>query len=94
MLVLRDDTCSTPWCDAAIVQADHAHPARNNGPTSYANGSGVCARCRELTITTPSGHTYHSLAPPVLGWGGEPPDPDPPAVSPLERHLESFFAAG
>ena len=112
MLVLRDDTCSTPWCDAAIVQADHAHPSRDGGPTSYDNGSGVCARCnqvkeapgwrvhvvrcspRELTISTPSGHTYHSLAPPLLGWGGDPPDPDPPVMSPLERHLESLLAAG
>ena len=34
MLVLRDDVCATP-----------AHPAREGGATSLANGDGRCARC-------------------------------------------------
>jgi hypothetical protein len=45
MLVLRDDVCSTPWCDGAIVHADHTTPARKEGPTEFGNGSGTCARC-------------------------------------------------
>ncbi len=45
MLVLRDDTCITPWCDGAVVHADHSDPAHDGGPTSYRNGSGACARC-------------------------------------------------
>ncbi|KRE60427.1 DUF222 domain-containing protein [Nostocoides sp. Soil756] len=106
MLVLRDDVCSTPWCDAPIVHADHAHPARLGGATSFVNGSGRCARCNqvkeapgwrvgvvrgsphELLIRTPSGAVHHSLAPPLLGWGT-----DPPAPSPLERHLEALLGA-
>ena len=28
MLVLRDDVCTTPWCDAPIAHADHTTPAR------------------------------------------------------------------
>jgi hypothetical protein len=48
MLVLRDDVCITPWCDAPIVQADHANPAREGGPTSWTNGSGACARCNQV----------------------------------------------
>ena len=47
MLVLRDDVCATPWCDAPIVHADHTRPAREGGPTSYHNGSGTCARCNQ-----------------------------------------------
>lgn len=45
MLVLRDDVCATPFCEGRIVHADHAHPARDGGPTSLGNGSGLCARC-------------------------------------------------
>lgn len=99
MLVLRDDVCTTPWCGAAIVHADHTHPARDDGRTSFGNGSGDCARCnyvkeapgwhvqvihtgqspglpRQLRYTTPTGHTYHSQAPPLTGWGWQPPGPD------------------
>ena len=45
MLVLRDDVCTTPWCDAPIAHADHTRPVRDGGPTDWRNGSGKCARC-------------------------------------------------
>ena len=45
MLVLRDDVCSTPWCDGIIAHADHTRPVREGGPTDLANGGGRCARC-------------------------------------------------
>jgi hypothetical protein len=45
MLVLRDDVCTTPWCEAPIAHADHTVPARDGSPTSYAAGNGKCARC-------------------------------------------------
>jgi hypothetical protein len=45
MLVLRDDVCSTPWCDAPIVHADHTRPVHAGGVTSFGNGGGRCARC-------------------------------------------------
>ncbi|MDX5399105.1 MAG: HNH endonuclease, partial [Actinomycetes bacterium] len=81
MLVLRDDTCRTPWCDAPIRHADHAHPHADGGTTSYANGSGLCARCNldkealgwrhratadHLTVTTPTGHAYTASSPPLV----------------------------
>ncbi|WP_367180066.1 HNH endonuclease, partial [uncultured Phycicoccus sp.] len=118
-LVLRDDVCTTPWCDAPIVHADHTHPAHAGGETSFGNGSGLCARCngvkeapgwqarvlstspRHLEVTTPTGHTYHSHAPPLLGWGTDPPAPEPDPASgpapdpdsPLERHLQALLHA-
>lgn len=115
MLVLRDDVCTTPWCDAPIVQADHTHPVRAGGGTSLANGGGKCARCNgvketpgwrvgvvrpvplTLETTTPSGHRYRSLSPPVLGWGTDPPDlhppkPDPPKPDPPSSSLESVLS--
>jgi hypothetical protein len=45
MLVLRDDVCTTPWCESPIAHADHTHPARDDGDTSFHNGRGRCARC-------------------------------------------------
>ncbi|HRC42230.1 MAG TPA: DUF222 domain-containing protein, partial [Tetrasphaera sp.] len=48
MVVLRDDVCATPWCDAPIVQIDHTQPARRSGETAFANGSGLCARCNQV----------------------------------------------
>ncbi|GAA1130650.1 HNH endonuclease [Citricoccus alkalitolerans] len=80
MIVLRDDTCRTPYCGAPIRHIDHATPHRQGGPTSFSNGSGLCARCNytkeypgwshqaspnELEITTPTGHRYSSRARPL-----------------------------
>ena len=93
-LVLRDDTCHTPFCDAPIVHADHVHPRAGGGSTTAANGQGACARCNltkeapgwhhastggrtgphRVTVTTPTGQTHHSTAPPLLGHGSDPPD--------------------
>lgn len=133
MLVLRDDTCRTPYCDAPIVHGDHTRHHVTGGATSYTNGAGLCARCNHtkealgwkhtvtshitlagdtappekskndrddgvrsgprddgeqpgsrerrpahpphtIRITTPTGRTHHSTAPPLLGPGWTPPD--------------------
>ena len=36
--------CRDPYCDAPIRHVDHIRPHRAGGPTSFANGRGVCAR--------------------------------------------------
>ena len=45
LIEYRDRTCATPYCGAPIRHIDHITPARDSGPTSYANGRGVCAAC-------------------------------------------------
>ncbi|MBB6406017.1 HNH endonuclease signature motif containing protein [Arthrobacter sp. AZCC_0090] len=48
----RDDTCRTPYCDAPIRHFDHIIPWHDGGPTSLANGAGLCETCnhtKELT---------------------------------------------
>ncbi len=45
MLVLRDQTCRTPYCDAPIRHADHVRPHRVGGETSLVNAAGLCERC-------------------------------------------------
>ncbi len=42
---LRDQRCRTPYCDAPIRHRDHAQPHTRGGPTSAANGLGLCERC-------------------------------------------------
>ncbi|MFP3461144.1 DUF222 domain-containing protein [Arthrobacter globiformis] len=42
---LRDDTCRTPYCDAPIRHHDHIIPWHNDGPTTVANGAGLCEAC-------------------------------------------------
>jgi hypothetical protein len=42
---VRDQYCSTPYCDAPIRHIDHALPHHQDGATSEDNGNGVCAQC-------------------------------------------------
>jgi hypothetical protein len=47
MLILRDGTCRTPWCDAPVRHADHVTDHADGGPTDLANGQGLCERCNQ-----------------------------------------------
>jgi hypothetical protein len=104
-LVARDGAvCRTPWCDAPIRHLDHVDDHASGGPTSAANGQGLCVRCNHtkqlpgwravpeggtgqrdgphrVVMTTPTGHAYESLAPPLV------PGFVPDLSSALERHL-------
>ena len=44
-ITIRDQTCRTPYCDAPIRHIDHIRPKADDGPTSAANGQGLCERC-------------------------------------------------
>jgi hypothetical protein len=79
---LRDQTCRTPWCDAPVRHVDHAEDAADGGPTSGANGQGLCEACNyaktahrwrtgpepggSVTTTLPTGHTYATRPPPLV----------------------------
>jgi hypothetical protein len=54
-LLLRDQTCRTPYCDAPIRHADHIHPHEDGGPTTIANGQGLCEACN-YTKQAPDWH--------------------------------------
>ena len=45
LLVFRDQTCRTPWCDAPVRHADHARRRADGGETSAGNGQGLCEHC-------------------------------------------------
>ena len=44
LIRLRDQSCSDPFCDAPIRHIDHIIRHSDGGPTTYANGRGVCER--------------------------------------------------
>lgn len=46
-LVIRDEVCRTPWCDAPIRHADHILRAADGGSTSADNGQGLCEACNQ-----------------------------------------------
>lgn len=73
MVVIRDDVCRSPWCDAQIKHADHSQAFAAGGETDWDNASGLCAACNflkelpgwrheataeELVVRTPTGHRY------------------------------------
>ena len=58
----RDQTCRTPWCDAPIRHIDHIQPHAEGGPTTYANGQGLCEACN-LAKEAPGWRTNAAGAP-------------------------------
>ena len=51
LLVLRDQVCRTPWCDALVRHADHVVPVARGGTTDEANGQGLCEQCNYVKET-------------------------------------------
>jgi hypothetical protein len=47
-LVIRDEVCRTPWCDAPVRHGDHVHRAADGGRTSAENGQGLCEACNQV----------------------------------------------
>jgi hypothetical protein len=45
LLVMRDEVCRTPWCDALVRHGDHVVPVARGGATDEANGQGLCEQC-------------------------------------------------
>lgn len=43
-ILLRDQKCRTPWCDAAIHDVDHSIRYSEGGTTTVDNGIGYCQR--------------------------------------------------
>ena len=92
MLKIREDTCATPWCNGPCQESDHRHRRADGGATSWNNATGLCRRCNqrkenrgwtytgtpdELTVTTPTGHSYTVETRPPLSeikyWNSDPP---------------------
>ncbi len=57
-LRLRDQKCRTPYCGAPVRHLDHAEAHADGGPTTAANGQGLCEHC--------------NYAKQALGWSARP----------------------
>ncbi|MCW2529495.1 MAG: nuclease, partial [Pseudonocardiales bacterium] len=68
-LLVRDQTCRTPFCDAPVRHADHVQPFEQGGPTDAGIGHGLCEACNH--------------AKQAAGWYQRPaPETDPATSSP------------
>ncbi len=98
-LVVRDEVCRTPWCDAPIRHADHVVRAADGGPTSEANGQGLCERCN-LVKESPGWSSSVTRAGPRAAVSVRTPTghryastaPDPPGPRRTRSPLEQRFA--
>jgi hypothetical protein len=87
-LVLRDQTCRNPWCDAPIRHLDHIERAADGGPTSGDNGQGLCEACNHAKEAA-GWHTRRLPGPDHLvetttptGHRYQSRAPDPPGLRP------------
>ena len=89
-LVLRDQVCRTPWCDAPIRHADHPVRASDGGETSAENGQGLCEACNYAkeaagwrALTLPSDrHEVLITTPTGHTYVSTAPDPPQPHLPP------------
>jgi hypothetical protein len=99
-LVLRDQFCRTPWCEAPVRHSDHVVPADAGGATSAANGQGLCEACNyakeaigwsALSRGSGAGEAVEITTPTGHTYRSRPPDP--PGAPPPQRGspLEDYF---
>jgi hypothetical protein len=101
-LILTNDVCATPWCDAPARHADHPTPVKNGGTTTASNGVGLCEACNytkdhpgwdAILHTRPDGTKILDLTSPTRGHHrSRPPDP-PGAPDPLTQLLKRVLIA-
>jgi hypothetical protein len=88
-VILRDGTSRRPYSTTPVYDIDHLDRYADGGPTTSANGEGLGRHDHHLrdlpgwtvtgdgnhtvTWTTPTGHSYQSRPPPILGHGNTPP---------------------
>jgi hypothetical protein len=92
LVVLRDQFCRMPWCDAPIRHIDHPEPHRAHGPTDLGNSQGLCEACnyakeapgwsaRATPDTTGPGRHLVAVTTPT-GHRYTSSAPDPPGTGP------------
>jgi hypothetical protein len=105
-LVLRDQTCRTPYCDAPVRHTDHIAAHAAGGATSLDNGQGLCEACNYAKQAPgwhararagPTGHTVTTTTPTGHTYRSHaPPLPGhtpPVSASPMEARFRQLLAA-
>lgn len=84
LVIARDQTCRTPWCDAPVRHADHAVRFADGGRTDADNGQGLCEACnyvkevpghraRPGPRSRPGYHEIHTTTPTGHTYISRPP---------------------
>ena len=99
LLVWRDQTCRTPWCEAPIRHADHVRAHAAGGVTSLANGAGLCEACNylkeakgwrtEVISRAGPGHVIQITTPTGHRYESEPPEAPGHHDRTLEENLSN-----
>jgi len=89
-VILRDQFCRTPWCDAPIRHTDHPVPHQAEGTTDDRNGQGLCEACNyskeapgwhaDVGASATGSHLVLLTTP--TGHRYASPAPDPPGSEP------------
>jgi hypothetical protein len=96
LLLLRDQTCRMPWCEAPIRHVDHIREHSTGGATSLANGAGLCESCNYLKadpgwraeVRDIPGHLIEFITPTGHRYTSQPPPGPGHHPGDLEQHLE------
>ncbi|MGB8019963.1 MAG: HNH endonuclease signature motif containing protein, partial [Candidatus Nanopelagicales bacterium] len=96
LLLLRDQTCRMPWCEAPIRHADHVREHASGGPTALANGAGLCESCNYLKqapgwradIIGTRGQVIEFTTPTGHRYRSQPPPAPGHQQRSLEDHVE------
>jgi Domain of unknown function (DUF222) len=95
-IVIRDQFCRQPWCDAPIRHGDHPVPVVDGGETSAANAAGLCEACnyakqapgwRVVPDQGAGPHTLTSTSPTGHTYRSRAPDP-PGARDPRDAWVQ------
>ena len=98
---LRDRSCRTSWCDAPVRHTDHVQPKLDGGPTSAANGQGLCEACNyakeaigwQAQPRPGPGHTVETITPTSHRSHTSAPPVTRPRLSPGEAFLLELVLA-
>ena len=102
-LVIRDQVCRTPWCDAPVRHGDHVRPYASGGVTAAENGQGLCEACNHAKQAAGwssradygAGTRVETITPTGHVYRSRPPDPPGrprPRVSVAEQYLKRLIA--
>ncbi len=107
ILLIRDNGCRNPFCEATMKEGDHIDGHAKGGKTEFKNGSGLCSYCNQLKenrgwkhtgddqslkVETPTGHQYTNPAGPLLPGQEFEIDPaKPPELQEPPSHSAAFL---
>jgi hypothetical protein len=102
LVIIRDEICRTPWCDAPVRHIDHVRRAADGGETSTDNGQGLCEACNyakeapgwSTTRLDGAKHQVITTTPTGHSYISTAPDPPGTLTPPPEQHgdLVHFYS--